>query len=518
MDSDKQDHPHQIHRRTGAGLIGRRILDIYPDTESGLVMRQDLLSERLGADATLFQRFLDTAPDAMVLVDETGQIVACNEQTYSIFGFPRGGLIGEMVERLVPLRFRPQHPAHRHRYFEDPKVRPMGAGIDLFGVRADGQEFPVEISLSPMHLEGRLLVTAAVRDVTDRKRYEEEIRHSRTRLQEAQALAHIGSWEFEMGSDQVFWSDELFRIYGLEPSPDGIRFEDYLGMVHEEDRAQAERVALEAADTGEPFVFQHRIQPKGGSVRWLLGRGTVEMDETGRPVRMYGTAQDITTLHENEERIRHSLGEKEVLLKEIHHRVKNNLQVIASLLNLQRNTVQDPNARAAFSESRNRIKTMALVHESLYRSSDLSSIRAPEYLGTLIRDLFHSYNEASAKIQLKTSIESLPLPTDIALQCGLILNELISNALKHAFPEGQGTLTVTFRRTPSELIELLVVDDGIGTVAHAEESTGLGLRLVETLVNQLGGNIEISQNGGTKFKVSFPAERPVHTGTEESPP
>ncbi|MFQ6606898.1 MAG: PAS domain S-box protein, partial [Fidelibacterota bacterium] len=207
-----------------------------------------------------------------------------------------------------------------------------------------------------------------------------------------------------------------------------------------------------------------------------------------------------------EDKIQKSLQEKEVLLKEIHHRVKNNLQVISSLLNLQAEGFKDRNIRSLFGQSRDRIRSMALVHESLYKSEDYSQVNFGEYLENLVRQLFRLYQQSDVDLEMK--VAPIRLPMDLAIPCGLVVNELVTNALKHAFPSGQaGKITVSFQKEGSRSLVLEVEDDGVGI--HEEtipgESGSLGMNLVSILVeDQLRGTLKVRQDGGTHVKILFP--------------
>ena len=204
--------------------------------------------------------------------------------------------------------------------------------------------------------------------------------------------------------------------------------------------------------------------------------------------------------------IEESLREKEVLLKEIHHRVKNNLQIISSLLNLQAGKVKDPQTTQALRESQMRVRSMALIHEKLYQSESLAKIDFGGYVKSLASDLFRSYQRGLGKVQLKIVVDEVELGLDQAVPCGLILNELMTNALKHAFPDGRsGTLSVNLCVGSGQILSLSVVDDGVGLPPEFDlaAAKSLGLQLVNSLMVQLDGRLEVDHTGGAAFKVSF---------------
>ena len=227
-------------------------------------------------------------------------------------------------------------------------------------------------------------------------------------------------------------------------------------------------------------------------------------------IRIYTVIlRDMTQHREAEERIKASLREKEVLLKEIHHRVKNNLQVVSSLLNLQSRGIHDERTRQKFKESQNRVQSMALIHEQLYQTSKLSLIDYPEYIRQLAAHLFRSYHVSSTRIDLTTRIDDVRLSVDVAVPCGLILNELVSNSLKYAFPDGrEGEIRIELHNSGDHEVTLTVADDGVGLPEEVGfwDTKTLGLRLVGTLVRQLNGNVEVDRSGGTAIRISFAPE------------
>ena len=208
----------------------------------------------------------------------------------------------------------------------------------------------------------------------------------------------------------------------------------------------------------------------------------------------------------SEKAMRASLREKEVLLKEIHHRVKNNLQVISSLLNLQARYLPDRAAREIFRASQHRVQSIALVHEKLYQSADLSHVDFNDYTATLIENLFETFDAGQRGIAKTIDIRDIRLSVDIAIPCGLIVNELVTNALKHAFPGGrEGTVRVILREGADGALDLTVGDDGVGMPAGMDprKTSSLGLDLVFTFADQLDAEVEIGRQGGSSYRFRF---------------
>jgi len=233
---------------------------------------------------------------------------------------------------------------------------------------------------------------------------------------------------------------------------------------------------------------------------------SVVQDEAGTDQGIVYVGRDLTERKRTEEQIRASLQEKEILLKEIHHRVKNNLQIISSLLRLQSRDTQDEAALGALNESRNRVHSMAIIHETLYRSEGLARVDLATYTQKLVDYLLRSYNFSAQTIRTKIDIADVSLDMDAAICCGLIINELVSNSLKHAFPAGQGgEINIALHLHSDQQLILTVGDDGAGLPADIglDQAESLGLQLVNMLVQQLQGTLELDCSQGTQFRITF---------------
>ncbi|CAN5540911.1 hypothetical protein BH10CHL1_BH10CHL1_18600 [soil metagenome] len=257
------------------------------------------------------------------------------------------------------------------------------------------------------------------------------------------------------------------------------------------------------------------IQTAHRGLRMLHTRKIPVFGVDGQPKYLLGFSEDITERKRAEDQIRQSLEEKVVLLQEIHHRVKNNLQVISSLLYLQAGKIQDPQMLSILRDSQNRVKSMALIHEKLYQTKDMAKVDLGEYIQNLASYLFRSYTAHAGAIQLHVQADNVFLSIDTAVPCGLIINELISNALKHAFPDNAAgeiqielhmDSTLNAQGAPEQLFTLVVRDNGVGfpDTVDFQNTASLGLQLVNTLVNQLDGVISLQYNNGTEFKIQFP--------------
>ncbi len=242
---------------------------------------------------------------------------------------------------------------------------------------------------------------------------------------------------------------------------------------------------------------------------WWLSKISPLIDDRGKVYRLIGTGVQITERKHAEEKIKTALKEKDTLLHEIHHRVKNNMQVINSLLKLQSNNIEDSQIKNVLKVSQSRVYAMSAVHETLHGSEKLSEIDLKSYLSKIANSIFQTYSTDNHKIELNSNIENSPISINQAYPLGLVINELISNSLKYAFPgDRQGEITVQLKKRGQKL-NLIVMDDGIGIPKELDwkNSSSLGLKLVHTLVeNQLDGSIEMESKNGTKFTVKFNIE------------
>ncbi|HVP95391.1 MAG TPA: histidine kinase dimerization/phosphoacceptor domain -containing protein [Methanoregulaceae archaeon] len=276
------------------------------------------------------------------------------------------------------------------------------------------------------------------------------------------------------------------------------------------DNLEEEKTYPSITKTGEKIISEKFIPilyGGRGAYLWLIASPL--FDTNGTLIGAVESIRDITDWKQSEDRIKHALAEKDVLLKEIHHRVKNNLQVVSALIELQIHYMKDINSINTLRDSQNRIRTMALIHETLYRSHDLARVEFPTYIKKLVNALFDSYNVKEETISMVYHIDPIELDVDTAVHCGLIINELVSNSFKHAFPEGRkGEIAIEFYQQETTYF-LNYRDNGIGIPEGIDFQTteSLGLKLLNLLVTeQLEGRIETIRENGTRYTITFPVK------------
>ncbi len=627
------------------------------------------LTDQIQKQKDKAQRYLDVAASILAVINVNEKVVLINRKGCMLLGCKEEEITGRnWFDTFLPERSRNDSRLFFRKLIADASDQYAHSETPVLTKKGDERFIAWHNTLLKDEAGNIISVLLSGEDVTDRKKAEEDLwkahqtletrvkertaelekanvllnkeiiqrtlienalRKSEQRFEKAQAMGRIGSWEWDIQSNQVSWSDEVYRVYGYQPGEIEPDYEIVKKAMHPE----SIKVFLEAIDSalrGErPFDMEYTFFRKDGQTSVLHTKGEAVCDSAGRPVKMFGVVQDITERrlaeeklklagaynrslieasldplvtiaadgkitdvnmatelvtgysreeligtdfseyftepekarggyqkvfrdgkvydyaleisHRNghttpvlynasvysneagevigvfaaarniterkkmEDRIRASLKEKEVLLQEIHHRVKNNMTVISSLLKLQADKVKDEHYKELFNESTNRIKTMALIHEKLYRSEDLARIVFSDYIKDMMDNILGSYGIDASKVHLKRELERIILPLDTSIPCGLIVNELLSNSLKYAFPGGRlGEIRVSLRNNKGK-VELMVGDDGVGLPAYLDfRNTGsLGLNIVNALVRQIRGNIELHTERGTEFLITF---------------
>lgn len=396
---------------------------------------------------------------------------------------------------------------HKIHYFLAPEADPVdmkdwstGRIVEL-ALEINDELKILELTITPVELGESNIIFGTGRDLTKQKRMENALKESEEKyrlLVENQTDMVV---KFDPEGKVLFASPSYCEVLGR--TEESILGTNFLPLVHQEDQEKTQRALGKLHRPPYVVFLEHRMLTMNGW-RWIAWADKAIMDEEGNLEAFVGVGRDITERKLAEDRIMRSLKEKELLLREIHHRVKNNLQIISTLLSLQSSQIEDQSVIDLYRESQNRILSIALIHENLYQSEDLTNINFANYVKNLIDDLFNSYGVDPDKIQIDMQINDIIMGIETAIPCGLIINELISNTLKHAFPQGKGEIYLELSTKDNDKYQLIVRDNGKSFPENFkfEDTNTLGIKLISSLVNQLDGKITLNKDN-KEFTIEF---------------
>ena len=445
----------------------------------------------------LFKKIIDMTTEAVLVVNAKGRLNYYNKSFEKIFKYPK----------LSKKNFY-----YRHLFTEDSLNKILnGVRSEVEGGNSwkneveakdsEGRVFPVNIEIGIIR-DGHsnpLYYFAFITDLTAKKKLDERIRKLSTAVEQSPTSIVITNKEGNVEyANPKFTEITGYSIDEIAGKNQRILKTDYYTKEQYSD-------LWATINKGNVWHGKLRNRKKNGEYYWVYASISPIKDEAGEITHFLAIKEDITELVSVNDSLKTSLKEKETLLKEIHHRVKNNLQVISSLLSLQTDYIEDVHTRELFDESTHRIKTMALIHERLYQSENLAQIDYSEYITDLTNYLLRTYRNKAQLVQLNLQLDKIYLPVDYAIPCGLIINELVSNALKYAIVDNkQINLDISFL-VDGTLCILTVADDGAGIPANIElgNTVSLGLQLVYDLACQLEGEIKLEREKGTKFIITF---------------
>jgi PAS domain S-box-containing protein len=505
-----REYPVQIVAKSGR--VRETLYSGVPITIAGKTLLLSVVTdvtERVHAAKALqeseerYRRLVATVPDMIVLTDLNGTIRLVNEE-----GFVKRRVIPDlnMVGKNILDFIAPQDRDRAGRNATARLSKPLGSE-EYHLVLGEASTLDCEINGDVLRdARGTPIgMVYVIRDISDRKHAEEVLRTSERRFREVAANSEEFIWEIDLDGVFTYASPIVEAMLGYTPDELVGKFHFYdLYPAERREQLKKERLGTSLVETDRQGSVDEKERKDGSRIITQSSVAPIR-DEVGNVIGVRGSSIDVTIQIQAQEQIKQSLREKEIMLKEIHHRVKNNMQVISSLLSLESQRVTDPHTRELFGESMNRIRTMALVHEKLYRSGSLAAIEFDEFLSSVTTDLQRYYGVPG--VNCRVEAERLSLAIDMAIPFGLIANELISNALKHAFAgRVSGDIIVRLRRLPDGPIELSVSDDGVGFPADVDfhSLTSMGMTLINALTSQIDGTMRMTRDGGTQFILTVP--------------
>jgi PAS domain S-box-containing protein len=475
------------------------------------VAERKLAEAELAEQRSFLRQVIDLNPNFVFAKDREGRFRLVNQAIADAYGTSVDGLLGKKDADFNPNeeeveRFRRDDLEVINTLKE--KFIPEEVMTDAAGQTRWLQTIKRPI-ISPDGTASQVLGIST--DITAHTQAEMALRQSEERFRQIAENIREVFWITEPRENKlVYISPAYEEVWGRSCRSLIDVSSSWIDTVHPDDRERLIEAAS-AVQSGGDYDLEYRIVRPEGEVRWVRDRAFPITNPSGEVYRIAGVIDDVTERKQALEHIKTSLHEKEVLLKEIHHRVKNNMQVITSLLSLQSKSITDEQALSVFQDSQNRVKSMALIHETLYQSKDLSRINFAEYLQKLVAHVSRSYRIRPEAVRISINVDDISLPIDMAVPCGLIINELASNSLKYGFPaDARGEVNITFGRAGSHYI-LRVSDTGVGLPKDFDPISGksLGMKLVNMLTGQLCGELECRNGVGTTFEIKFPEEKGV---------
>ena len=449
---------------------------------------------------TYYQTIFENTGAATVIIEENKLISLVNMQFTSLTGYSKNEIEGKMEWTEI---FSQEDISQMKEYHQLRRVNPDYAprNYEARIVTRNGAVKPVHLTVAM--IPGTEKSMASILDMTELRRSKMAIKESQERFKSIFENAAEAIILFDCQGNIVEFNGKFKETFGFKNGEiigqNFLHMGSMMGMHNEESR----KILNDLISGNELKQVEWILENKEGKKIIFRVRPSLIKTKTS-VIGILLIMEDITELKNVENSLKYSLKEKEVLLREIHHRVKNNLQIISSLLSLQRLQVEDPQTADILWECQGRVRAMAMIHENIYQSQDIGRINFKNYVEMLLYDIFNLYRVNKKSVILEMRIGGVKMGIETAMPCGLVINELATNSIKHAFPQGNGIIKIELK-TDDDAHILIIEDDGIGLPENLDpqKSKKLGLMVVNTLVNQLNGKMEIDRTNGTKFIIKF---------------
>ena len=474
------------------------------------------ITERKQAEKALqeneakYRNLIENSNDAVYLLyDRKFEII--NDKFEQMFGFTINDVNKPDFDfmNLVAPKDRAMVEDRIKKTAKGEKVNPT---YEFTAIAKDGTEIEVETSISYIKYKDGIASQGVLRDITKNKKAREELQHThhiyRQSIENARGVPYHLTFPDKKYLFVGEGCEKLLGIPSAEFTPQKLINLIQQVIINDEkapNNLQEYRTQYLAGKIDQFRVDIQIITPEG-KTKWISDASLpIKEPNSGKVIGSFGIMQDITERKETEEKLKKSLQEKIILVKEIHHRVKNNLNVITSLLNTQARRLTDKKAKEAFKDSVSRVYSMSQVHNQLYQSKDLANVNIKQYIKSMSNRTFISYR-LNRNVTMDVDVDEIKLSIDNSIPIGLLLNEMLSNALKHAFPKNRaGKICVSLKKQKDNECELIVQDDGvgIGKEANFDSTQSLGLPLIKILTDQMEGTMKVIRKKGTKFVIRF---------------
>jgi PAS domain S-box-containing protein len=486
--------PLEISSRPIPYLSGSAIISILRDVTGQRKARAALVESE-----KRYRTLVNQLPD-YILVHRDGVIQYVNPPAALVLGYDPSGIVGMTLDRFISPHSLPVVASAMKR-------RKAGETVGFYEITIltrDGGQRAVIVKGVDILYDGIPATLNVLTDITELRQAEEALYSSEERYRKIGDLIQFGVWMADAEGDFTYLSQSFLDLLEM-PFTECING-GWMKRLSAQDRDRTANDWKQCVRSSCSWDYEYRITSKSGKDTFVLSRGAPIYDSRGKITTWAGIHFDITDLRRSANKLEASLREKEIIIKEVHHRVKNNMQVISGFLLLQSQYLTDPKSIQMMEDAQQRVKTMALVHERLYQSRSLEFIDSADYIRSLVGDLLNA-STLTTVVETEVEVDHINITLDMAIPMGLIINELVTNSLKHAFAgRPQGKLTVNLHLGDEHRVHLTVSDDGVGLPADYKERsvTTLGTQLVKVLVGQLGGEMTVESSNGAKFIINFP--------------
>lgn len=481
------------------------------DMKTVLEKRVEQRTGDLQRSESRYRQIIETMTDGLGALDTEGKVTYVNDTFCRMIGYSAEEMLGQTLTKLLD---------EENQKISQEQLKQRAQGVmptpfEITWTRKDGTTFPSLLSPVPIRgaadqYEGTF---ALVKDITEQKKSELAMKQAHDELEDRynvlERLSPVGIFHTTPTGQCLNVNDRWSEIAGM--TSEEAEGEGWIQALHPDDRERVSKQWHSDTARGRAFQAEYRFQRPDGVTTWVFGQALPNYNAESAHTGYIGTITDITELMKVEEQLKKSLEEKDQLLREIHHRVKNNLQIVSSLLNLQAGSIEDPQVLALFEESRDRIESIALIHEKLYASKDFDRTDFKGYIESLVANLAYSYSSEDRDIAFDIEVGDVSLSIETAVPCALVITELVSNAMKHAFPgdsrpeNADKRVRIRFHISADDTYVLEVSDNGVGMPPGVDfdHTQTLGLHLVKTLAKQLEGELLLLPGEGTSVELRF---------------